>query len=78
MEFCTKIIGICDKVYLFGISEGSLDEIIEAKRLGKSITDHSKRFDPEFEKYHDLFASNPKYKQIILEVCGRKNEKLKI
>jgi hypothetical protein len=73
MEFCRRLIAICDKAYLFGIAEGALDDIIEAKRLKKPITVLIEKFDPEWKKYYDIFIANPKYEKSILEIIGRKN-----
>ena len=47
MEFCRKAISICDKVYLFGISKGALDDVKEGKKLKKPIKEFVELFDPE-------------------------------
>jgi hypothetical protein len=72
MEFCRRAISICDEVYLFGISKGTLDDINEGKRQQKPISEFVEKFDPEWRKYYDLFVLNPKYEEVILEVVGNK------
>ena len=72
MEFCRRAIGISDRVYLIGISEGALDDIIEGKNQKKPISQFVERFDPEWRKYYDLLIQKPNYEKIILGVVGKK------
>jgi hypothetical protein len=72
MEFCRRAIQMCDAFYLFGISEGALDDLIEGRRLGKPISQFVKKYDDEWEKYYNLFISKPKYRKVLLEVVGDK------
>ncbi len=71
MEFCRRAIQMCDSLYLFGISEGALDDLLEARRLGKPISQFVERYDPEWRKYYGLFFSNRKYKDALSEILRR-------
>lgn len=72
MEFCIRAVEICDEFYLFGISEGTLYETSHARKIGKPIKSLVKKFDSDWKKYYDMFILKPDYKQIILDVVGKK------
>lgn len=48
MEFCLRAVGICDEFWLFGISDGTLQELCHAQKLGKLIRVHLNEFDPNW------------------------------
>lgn len=53
LEFCKRAIGICDEFWLFGISDGTLQELIEAQNvLKKPIKQFLDQFDIEWKKYY--------------------------
>ncbi len=61
MEYCLRLVNISDKVYLFGVSEGTLDEISHALEIKKPITLHLD-FDSEWNKFYKklrLIYNNP-------------------
>ena len=72
MEFCRRAVDISNKVYLFGISEGSLDDTYHGKKIGKPIRNLFEMFDPEWRKYYNSLIQKPDYEKIILEVVGEK------
>jgi hypothetical protein len=59
MEFCRKSVDICDELWLFGISEGTLEEMDYAMKTGKPVEFYYEKFDPEWEKHYQKFM--PKY-----------------
>ncbi len=48
MEYCFRLVDICDEFYMFGISRGALDEVNRALKLGKPIEPHFE-FDPDWQ-----------------------------
>ena len=72
MEFCRRAIGICDEIYLFGVSEGTLDDLLEGRKQKKPVSEFVEKFDPEWRRYYQLFVVNPKYKDVILGLLGKK------
>lgn len=61
MEFCRRAIEICDEFWLYGISEGTLEELNHAKNIRKPIKLFPE-FDSEWHSYYrELGAkhSNP-------------------
>ena len=72
MEFCQRAVGICDKVYMFGISEGVLDDAKEGMLLGKPVESYVKIFDADWEKYYDSLVSKEAYTDILLKTVGKK------
>jgi hypothetical protein len=52
MEWCLKLMGICDEVWLFGISEGTLKEIAYAAKIHKPLRIELDKFDPEWRKLY--------------------------
>jgi len=57
MDFCKRSIKICDEFWLFGISEGTLDELEYAVKTNKPVKCHYEKFDPEWKKYYLKFKS---------------------
>ena len=51
MEYCLRLIDTSDEFYLFGISEGTLDETLYAIEIKKPIIPHLE-FDPEWIKFY--------------------------
>ena len=51
MEFCMRLVGICDQFRLFGVSKGTLQEIVEAQRLNKEIK-LELSWDPEWKEFY--------------------------
>jgi len=62
IEFCKKAIEICDEFWMFGVSDGTLQELLHAKRLGKPTKLLLNEFDPNWRDAHE--ALKTKYKQL--------------
>ena len=55
MEYCLRAVGICDEFWMFGVGDGTLQEAVEAIRLGKPIQLHFQDWNPgdnEWERYY--------------------------
>jgi len=52
LEFCKRAIEICDEFWMFGISEGTLEELTYALFLRKSISLFLDGFDSEWKVYY--------------------------
>ena len=62
MNYCMKAISLADEFWVFGVSDGVLQEVVEALRLGKPIQLHLKDWKPgdsEWQKYYKKLG--PKY-----------------
>jgi hypothetical protein len=60
IEFCLRSVEICDEFWMFGISEGTLEELIHAMEQKKQIKLFFDQFDPEWKRYYRKLG--PKYK----------------
>ncbi len=40
MEFCLRAVNICDEFWMFGVGDGTLQEVVEAIRIGKPVQLH--------------------------------------
>ena len=56
MEFCRRSIEICDEFWLYGISDGTLNELNYAICLNKPIRLFLE-FDPEWKKFYENLKS---------------------
>ncbi len=56
MEYCKKLINICDEIWLFGLSRGTIEEILYSIKIKKPIR-VIKRFDEEWEKKESDFSN---------------------
>jgi hypothetical protein len=55
MDFCRRAIEICDEFWMFGVSRGTLDELIHAKKIKKPIKLLLDQFDSEWKmRYNGL------------------------
>ena len=52
MKFCRRLISISDEVWLFGVSEGTLEDLNHAVKIKKPIKLHLE-FDPEWKRYYN-------------------------
>lgn len=59
MEWCLKLVDISDEVYMFGVSNGTLEEVAHAMKIVKPVTLQFDGFDPEWGTFYKEFG--PKY-----------------
>ena len=52
MEYCRRLVEVCDEFWMFGISNGTLEELVHALKLGKTIRLNFEGFDIEWKKYY--------------------------
>lgn len=55
MEYCLRAVNMCDEFWMFGISQGTLQEVVEAIKTGKPIHLHFQDWTPgdiEWKKYY--------------------------
>lgn len=57
IEWCLRLIEISDKFYMFGVSNGTLEEVVHAVKIMKPITLMFDGFDPEWRKYYEELGS---------------------
>ena len=62
MEWCLKLIDISDEFWMFGVSNGALEEVVHAKTI-IPVSLKFDGFDPEWEKFYEELG--PKYKNPI-------------
>jgi len=56
MEYCLRAVNMCDEFWMFGVSPGTLQEVVEAIRIGKPIQLHFQDWNPGdtgWKKYYD-------------------------
>tara|TARA_Y100000310_G_scaffold345160_1_gene462270 strand:- start:10016 stop:10315 length:300 start_codon:yes stop_codon:yes gene_type:complete len=53
MEFCRRAVKICDEYWLFGISHGTLEELVHALKLKKPVKLFLDDWDPKWERYYE-------------------------
>ncbi len=51
MEFCLRLVDICDTFYLCGVSEGTLGELVYAQKAVKPVVLHPE-FDSDWKKFY--------------------------
>lgn len=60
VEFCCRVVDICDEFWMFGISEGTLTELNHALKKDKTIKLFLDKFDKdwkeEYKKLKDKFG----------------------
>jgi|SRR3989344_6615823 len=54
MEYCFRAVSICDEFWIFGISNGTLEELVFAKKTNKKVEFYLDQFDPDWKKYYFL------------------------
>jgi len=60
MEFCKRMIDACDEFWVFGISDGTLRELVYVmEQNGMPIKLFLDKFDPDWKKYYKQLG--PKY-----------------
>jgi len=62
MEFCLRLVDICDEFWMFGVSEGTLIEVVYAIENGKTVRLKFESFDAEWRKFYEELGekySNP-------------------
>ena len=60
MEFCQRLIDITDEFWLYGISEGTLEDLVYALKIGKPVKLHLD-FDPEWKVYYERLGQKYNY-----------------
>lgn len=60
MKFCRRLIDIADEFWLFGISEGTLEDLLYALKKKKLVKLHLE-FDPEWKKYYTRLGRKYKH-----------------
>jgi len=58
MEYCLRLVDISDEFWMFGISQGTLEELVHALDKNKIIKLFFEEFDPEWKRYYQELASN--------------------
>ena len=62
MEWCLRAVGMCDEFWMFGVSDGTLQEASRAILINKPIQLHFQSWhpgDPEWKRFYDDLG--PKY-----------------
>ncbi len=67
MEYAFRLVGISERLWLFGISDGTLLEVLEAQHLEKPVELHL-QFDPEWLKFYQQLGQ--KYGNPLDELIG--------
>ena len=70
MEYCLRLVTIADKFYMFGVSNGTLEEVVYAIKIKKPVVLQFKGFDLEWQKFYKELGSkygNPLDKIIELD-----------
>ena len=52
MEFCLRLIKISDELWMFGVSDGTLEEVVYAKGINKPIKIKFDNFDSEWKRFY--------------------------
>lgn len=52
MEWCLRLIDISDEFWMFGVSDGTLKEVVHAIKIEKPIALKFEGFDNEWEKFY--------------------------
>lgn len=52
MEFCLRLIDVCDEFWMFGVSNGTLEELVYSIKIGKPIKLHFNDFDDNWAKFY--------------------------
>lgn len=53
MAACLYALEFCSEFWLFGISDGTMQELVHAKKIGKPIRLFMEQFDPDGEEYYE-------------------------
>ena len=61
IDFCLRLIDICDEFYMFGVSKGTLIEINHAIKIKKPVKLHIEQFDPDWRKYYQQLGAEENY-----------------
>ena len=69
MEWCLKLIDISDEFWMFGISDGALEEVTHAIKIIKPVSLKFEGFDPEWKKFYEKLGS--KYNNPIDHLLSR-------
>ncbi|MBS3149465.1 hypothetical protein J4455_02105 [Candidatus Woesearchaeota archaeon] len=57
IEYCFRLVDICPHFWLFGISEGTLEELSRAQSSDKIFRFPFLHFDPEWNEFYQNLAS---------------------
>ena len=57
LEFCERAVAMCDEFWLFGISPGTLRELIYAQNCQKPIKVFIDNFDPEWKQNYKMLKA---------------------
>jgi hypothetical protein len=52
MKWCLELINISDEFWMFGVSKGTLQEVVHAMKVGKPVILQLDIFDPAWKKYY--------------------------
>ncbi len=63
MEWCLRLIDVSDEFWMFGISDGTLIEVVHAINIMKPISLQLEGFDPDWKRVYKKLGS--KYKNPI-------------
>lgn len=69
MEWCLRLVDISDEFYMFGVSEGTLIEVVHAIKINKPVILQFDDFDPEWEKFYQELG--PKYDNPIQDILKK-------
>lgn len=56
MEYCFRLVDVADEFWMFGVSNGTLQEAVRAIRSGKPVSLHFQDWnpgDPEWKKFYE-------------------------
>lgn len=48
MDYCLRLVTTCDQVWMFGYSQGTLEELTHALHIGKPFRSYVAQFDPNW------------------------------
>lgn len=60
LEFCERAVEMCDEFWLFGISNGTLRELIHAQKIKKLVKLFLDDFDSEWKQNYDILKEQYK------------------
>lgn len=69
MEFCLRLVNICDRFYMFGVSEGTMKEVVHAIGMKKPISLKFDGFDSDWKKFYNILG--PKYGNPLDKLLNR-------
>lgn len=52
LEYCLRLVDACDEFWMFGVSDGTLEEFFYSYTIGKPINFLMDKFDPNWKGYY--------------------------